>query len=55
MDLVLKPFNLRQCIEEIIDLVLLKPCTGKATNHIDVVYILAPGECFIIITFVDMF
>lgn len=44
MELVLKPFNLRQCIEEIIDLVLLRPCTGKPNSQIDVVYILSPGK-----------
>jgi hypothetical protein len=46
MDLVAKPFNLRQCVEETIDLVLVKPITPKSFNQIDVVYILAPSNVF---------
>lgn len=38
MELAKRPFNLRQCIEETFDLVLVKPV--KAVNHLDVVYIL---------------
>ena len=43
MDLVLKPFNLRQCIEGTIDLVLVKSTTPKSFNQIDVVYVMNTG------------